>query len=134
MHHSRMRLPILAVMACLVLPAGVVQAQDQHQTPDNTAPQTSSDNIRSLPELNLSASDRQTIYTSVSSKMNKETAPPTFLPKVGVVVPSTITLHPLPDTILTLLPRLKDMRYAMVANAVMLADPKDRRVVDVITK
>ncbi|HTK14694.1 MAG TPA: DUF1236 domain-containing protein [Xanthobacteraceae bacterium] len=134
MHHSRMRAPILAAVAYLSLSVAAVQAQDQHQTPDNATPQTSSDNIRSLPDLNLSASDKQTIYTSVSSKMNKEAAPPTFLPKVGVVVPSTITLHTLPDTILTLLPRLKDMRYAMVANAVMLADPKDRRVVAVITE
>lgn len=134
MCHRRTRVSILVATVCLFLPGATAQAQDQHQTPDTMSPQTSSDNIRSLPNLNLSASDKQTIYTSVSSKMTKEAAPPTFLPKVGVVVPETITLHPLPDTITTLLPRLKDMRYAMVANAVMLADPKDRRVVDVITK
>jgi hypothetical protein len=86
------------------------------------------------PDLQLNKDQRHTIYSSISKMPEKQTAPPTFLPQVGAVVPESINLKPLPDTLVGLVPRLENYRYALVANQVMLVDPKSKRVVDVIVE
>ena len=89
-------------------------------------------NPAAMPELKLSAAQKQTIYSSISNQKQKETAPPTFLATVGAAVPSSIELQALPKTIVELIPALKDYEYAMVANQVLLVDPKNKQVVEVI--
>lgn len=88
----------------------------------------------SVPDLKLTKAQKQTIYLSISNQPQKETAPPTFRAAVGAVVPASIELQPLPKTIVELMPDLKDYHYAMVANQVLLAHPKDKRIADVITE
>ena len=85
-----------------------------------------------VPNLKLTAAQKQTIYSSISSQKQKETAPPTFHMAVGVAVPGSIELQPLPKTIVDLIPELKDYQYAMVANQVLLVDPKNKQVVEII--
>jgi hypothetical protein len=70
--------------------------------------------------------------TSISNQKQKETAPPTFRAALGAVVPSSIELQPLPKTIVDLMPELKDYEYAMVANQVLLVDPKNKQVIEII--
>ncbi|MBV9556753.1 MAG: DUF1236 domain-containing protein [Pseudolabrys sp.] len=90
--------------------------------------------IRNSPDLQLTPEQKQTIYTSISSKPAKETAPPTFRAAVGEVVPASIELQPLPATIVDLLPQTKNFQYAMVTNQVLLVDGNSRRIVEVITQ
>lgn len=89
-------------------------------------------NPAAMPDLKLTAEQRQTIYTSISNQKQKETAPPNFQATVGAVVPTSIETQPLPKTIVELLPTLKDYEYAMVANQVLLVDPKNKQVVEII--
>lgn len=89
-------------------------------------------NPAAMPDLKLTAEQRQTIYTSISNQKQKETAPPNFQATVGAVVPTSIETQPLPKTIVELLPTLKDYEYAMVANQVLLVDPKNKQVIEII--
>jgi hypothetical protein len=89
-------------------------------------------NPAAVPDLKLTAEQRQTIYASISSQKQKETAPPDFRATVGAVVPQSIELQALPKTIVELIPALKDYEFAMVANQVLLVDPKNKQVVEVI--
>jgi glucose/arabinose dehydrogenase len=90
--------------------------------------------LRSSPDLQLTPAQKQTIYTSISSKPAKETAPPTFRVAVGETVPVSIELQPLPGTIVDLMPQTKNFQYAMVTNQVLLVDGTNRRIVDIITQ
>lgn len=89
-------------------------------------------NPAAVPDLKLSAAQKQTIYSSISNQKQKETAPPTFRAAVGAAVPSSVELQALPKTIVDLIPELKDYQYAMVANQVLLVDPKSKQVVEII--
>jgi hypothetical protein len=82
--------------------------------------------------LKLTAAQKQTIYASISSQKQKETAPPTFNAAVGAVVPASVQLQQLPKTIVDLIPELKNYEYAMVANQVLLVDPNNKQVVEII--
>jgi hypothetical protein len=115
-----------AIALTLLAPIGFAAAQEA-----NPAAEV---NPASVPDLKLSTAQKQTIYLSISNQPQKETAPQTFHAAVGAVIPTSIELRPLPTTIVELIPDLKDYHYAMVANQVLLAHPKDRRIVEVITE
>ena len=89
-------------------------------------------NPAAVPDLKLTPAQRQTIYASISNQKQKETAPPDFRAAVGALVPPSVELQALPKTIVELIPELKDYEYAMVANQVLLVDPKNKQVVEVI--
>jgi hypothetical protein len=85
-------------------------------------------------DLQLTSDQKHTIYLSISNLKQREAEPPTFRAAVGAAVPPSITLQPLPKTIVDLMPPVKDLEYAMVANQVILVDPKSKRVVEVINE
>jgi Protein of unknown function (DUF1236) len=89
-------------------------------------------NPAGVPNLKLTGAQKQTIYSSISNQKQKETAPATFHAAVGAVVPGSVELQSLPKTIVELIPELKDYEYAMVANQVLLVDPKNKQVVEII--
>ena len=89
-------------------------------------------NPAAVPSLKLTAAQKQTIYSSISSQKQRETAPPNFLPTLGATVPPSVELQALPKTIVDLIPELKDYGYAMVTNQVLLVDPKSKQVIEII--
>jgi hypothetical protein len=111
-----------AAVALLLLGGSAVPAAAQ-ATPANPA---------AVPSLKLTPAQKQTIYASISSQKQKETAPPTFRVAVGAVVPPSVELQALPKTIVDLIPELKDYEYAMVTNQVLLVDPKTKQVIEII--
>ena len=91
-----------------------------------------STNPEATPNLDLSAGQKQTIYTSIRNLNIKNETPPHFQPLVGAVVPTEVKLEPMPKTIGELAPRIKDFQVAMIANQVVVVEPQSRRVVEVI--
>src|SRR5436190_23056041 len=115
---------IVLTLLCVSAPPLAAQG-----TPAHPGTET---NPAAVPDLKLTIEQRQTIYSSISSQKQKETAPPTFRAAVGAVVPTSIETQALPKTSVELMPVLKDYEYAMVANQVLLVDPKTRQVTEII--
>src|SRR3954447_14827729 len=115
-----------AIALVLLAGSAPVVAQDTPTHPGAEA------NPAGVPNLKLTAARKQTIYSSISNQKQKETAPPTFQAAVGAVVPGSVELQSLPKTIVDLIPELKDYEYAMVANQVLLVEPKSKQVVEII--
>lgn len=115
-----------AAVALLLLAGSVVPAAAQATHPGTEI------NPAAVPDLKLSTAQKQTIYTSVSNQMQKETAPPTFRAALGAVVPPSIELQALPTTIVELIPELRDYEYAMVANQVLIVHPRNKQVIEII--
>ncbi|HET9904211.1 MAG TPA: DUF1236 domain-containing protein [Xanthobacteraceae bacterium] len=85
--------------------------------------------------INLSPSERQVLFTSITSKKHVSTAaPPDFLPTAGAVVPESVELQPIPDAALKLLPQLKGYVCALVANQALIVDPQSRRIVEIVNE
>jgi Protein of unknown function (DUF1236) len=89
-----------------------------------------------LPRLDLSAAQKQTIYQSVINQKDskKGTAPDSFRATPGAHVPDSVTLEPMPKTVVQLIPQTQDFQVGLVSNQVLIVEPKGRRVVDVLTQ
>jgi hypothetical protein len=89
--------------------------------------------VATAAQLNLTDQQKQNIMQSVQSETGQR-APAGFQPKVGATVPSTMLLHQLPASVVTQVPGAKDLQYTKLdTNEVLLIDPKDGRVADIIT-
>ena len=84
-------------------------------------------------DLNLTPQQKQTIMQSVQSEQG-QSAPPGFQPQVGASVPQSVPMRQLPSTVTTEIPGAKGLEYAKLSNnQILLIDPKDRRVAEIIT-
>lgn len=85
--------------------------------------------------LELTPAQRDLIYASLSRQTHRSTAlPPTFAPQIGAIVPEAVELAPLPDTVVQVVPQTRGYAGAFVANQVLIAEPKARQIVEIITR
>jgi hypothetical protein len=127
------RVPSLLAALCCTIAAAGGAALAQGTGQGGGAGMTQSDAPQNVPRLDLSESQRQAIYQSISTRQaKKDTAPPGFRPAVGAQVPASIELEPLPKAITELVPKTADYQYAFVANQVLIVDPRSRTVVELI--
>lgn len=95
--------------------------------------QTSAADSANAPALTLTDGQKQTIYQSVSATQKNNAAPAGFRPAVGALLPDTIALAPMPDTVVQLIPSTKGLQVAVVEKQVLLVDPSTKSVVTVVT-
>ena len=82
-------------------------------------------------KLILTPAQRTAIYEQVSKDKSK-VAPKDFSPVIGADVPPMIELYMLPDEAVAGVPAAKLYKYTMAEGKVVLVDPTNMRVVDVI--
>ena len=124
---------VAAVLLATAIAVGPAAAQGGTGNASRDSPATATDAPRNVPSLELSQSQLETIYQSVSNRQaKKDTAPVGFRAAVGAHVPDSIKLEPLPKAVVELVPRTADYEYAFVANQVLLVEPRSRTVVEVI--
>jgi hypothetical protein len=56
-----------------------------------------------------------------------------FNPMIDTAVPASGALHSLPATIVAQIPMVKPYRYTTVGKCLLLVNPSDRRIVDIIS-
>lgn len=88
---------------------------------------------RLTPNVELSAAARQTIYTSIGNTASRQAVPPTFRIAIGEIVPVSVKLQPLPDTVTEFFPQIRDFNYALVEARILLVEPRGRMIVEIIT-
>jgi uncharacterized protein DUF1236 len=121
------RLLLLAPLA-LVGVAGPAHAQ--------TPPSASLGVADPSAPLHLTPAERTAIRDAVrqdKGKPNPNTAP-TSPVSIGVQLPASIALRILPDAALAQAPAAKTVQYTVIENQVVLVDPTNMRVVDIINQ
>jgi Spy/CpxP family protein refolding chaperone len=125
--------PVAAVLLATAIAVGCAAAQSENKSSKDSPAATATDAPRDVPSLELSQSQREAIYQSISSRQaKKDTAPVGFRAAVGAHVPDSIKLEPLPKAVVELVPKTVDYEYAFVANQVLIVEPRSRTVVEVI--
>ena len=61
------------------------------------------------------------------------TAPSGLRAAVGATVPASVALHALPATVTRQIPAVRPYKYAMLGKTLLIVNPTDRVIVDVIT-
>jgi hypothetical protein len=89
-------------------------------------------NPATVPAIELSQAQRQTIFQSVSNGGKNHAAPNGFRVAVGENMPAGIELAPVSNTLTTLIPATDGLEVAMIEKQVVLVDPKSKRIVAVV--
>ncbi len=86
--------------------------------------------------LALTLAERTAILNAVRQDSAKPDAkmPPNSPVSVGVQLPASIPLKILPDAALAQAPAAKTVQYTLIGNQVVLVDPTNMRVVDIINQ
>lgn len=122
-------------MFALVLLGGVGAASAQiGSTPPSIQDGTIGRGEVNPTQWRLTEAQRSAIAAAVR-RDNKAAEPSiSFVPSVGAPVPPAIELYMLPDAILAEVPAAKLVKYTVVKNQLILVDPTNMRVVEIITQ
>ena len=111
----------VAVAAAVLLSGASAAAAASHMT-------------KASDTLNLSATQQKEIWKDLSQHATNQTAPSGFNATVGTAIPSGISLYPLPRQAARDVPAVKPYRFAMLQNKVLIVNPSDKKIADVVAK
>ena len=119
-------------LASLLMLSGASIASAQGTTSKDKAATTGSSSPAN--QLNLTAEQEKVLWTEISDHAMKQNAPSGFSAAVGQTVPISVTLRELPSKAQTDVPAAKSFQYAMVDNKLLLVNPSDKKIVEIITQ
>jgi hypothetical protein len=76
--------------------------------------------------------DKQTARKQTGQKDRNTGVPLRFEPEVGAAVPTAIALRPWPSEVTGRIPALRHYEYAVQDSNLLIVDPADKKIVDVI--
>jgi hypothetical protein len=82
--------------------------------------------------LSLSDAQQQSLWKDVSKHATNQNAPADFNAAVGTEVPSGLNTYPLPRRASRDVPAVKPYRYAMTQDKVLIVNPSDHKIADVV--
>ena len=126
-----MKFPLLPLATILLIGSvGAVAAADHSAM----SKQSSMSSTASMTKDNLSLTTAQEklAWRDLSKQAARQRAPSNFSASMGTTVPNEITLRAIPRTVASRLPALKPYRYARLPNELLIVNPSDKKIVDVI--
>jgi hypothetical protein len=117
-------------MIAFCVAAGVAVAAAQQAVPRQNA--GSGPGATSQDKLDLSQAQKSAIFQAVSKEKAKVKSPPNVRASIGAEVPASAELHMLPDSAVANAPAATVYRYTIVQNEVVLVDPTNMRIVEII--
>jgi hypothetical protein len=111
----------------LMLPA--IGTLAHAQTPPATPPQQ--ELAPTNPKLNLTLEQRYTIKEIIKDAKS-DGAPANVPAAIGEPIPQGISPQPMPSAVAQKVPQVKAHRYYLTSEQVVIVDPKDNKVVEVI--
>ena len=127
-----MRKHISVALAAGLLVASVSAASaagmsQSNSTSNSTMSQKASDT------LSLTSAQQKTVWNDLHGQATEQKAPSGFNARVGAIVPSTVKTEPVPSKAATSVPALKSFNFAMVNGKLLIVNPSDKKIVDVIS-
>lgn len=128
-----MKRHLLPVIASIALAAGIGAASAANDTAMSKQ-SSMSGTSRSMAKdtLSLTSSQRKLAWNDISKLRASQTAPSGFVPSVGTAIPSTLSLRPVPTKVSGRVPELRPYDYALLKNELLIVNPTDKKIVEVI--
>lgn len=112
---------------------GVVSAQGLAPSPSAAPPSTLSPSaVQPGAPLMLTPEQKSTILAAIQQDNKKITPPQDFQVSVGAEVPPSIELYSLPDGVMASTPAARTFKYTKLREHVVLVDPTNMRVAEVL--
>ena len=119
------KLASAAVAAALLLSGASIASAASHMSNRAAAPSDT---------LNLSATQQKSIWKDISQHATSQSPPSGFNATVGEAIPSGVSTYPLPRQAARDVPAAKPYRYAMLQDKVLIVNPTDKKIADVVQK
>jgi hypothetical protein len=84
--------------------------------------------------LTLSGDQQKSIWNDLSRQAAHERAPSGFSAAVGAQVPNSMKTYPMSRQAARDVPAAKPYRYAMTQDKLLIVNPSDHKIADVVTK
>ena len=84
--------------------------------------------------LSLTRSQQRTAWRDLSKEAISQKAPGGFTASVGAIIPNDLSLKPMPAKVATRISSLKPYDYALLHGKLLIVNPNDKKVVDVINR
>jgi Protein of unknown function (DUF1236) len=84
--------------------------------------------------INLSQEQRTTVTRAFSSVNVAPLTSVNFEVRTGVILPATVNLHPCPNEVIRVLEGIRECRFVIVRNQIVIVEPSSRRIVTVIQR
>jgi Protein of unknown function (DUF1236) len=132
-------LSVLALMIGIAAAAvGSATARDKATAPAVNATSTDATNVNASAQasdkLALSDAQRQAAWQDLYMDSLNQSTPPGFDAIVGVTVPNTIVIVPVTAQAGSDVPVLKPYSFAMVQKKLVIVNPSNRKIADVIAR
>jgi hypothetical protein len=85
-------------------------------------------------QLNLTETQQKKAYDDLYMQPFAQTPPPGFKPAIGAVIPHSIAMGRMPPKAVAAVPALSDYRFAMIKNEILVVNPSDDKIADVISR
>ena len=125
-----MKLQSIAIAAAVALASGsgAAFAAGPHTMSNDSATMqmTPKDNLA------LTRTQKRIAWRDISKQTSSETAPSNFTAKVGATVPDDLSIQPMPTHVASRISALKPYDYALLRKELLIVNPSDKKVVNVI--
>jgi len=118
----------VAVAAMLLLSSVSVASAASHMSNRTGNSAAASD------RLDLSDAQQKSIWKDISRHAANQSAPSGFNAAIGTAIPASVSTYPLPRAAARDVPAVKPYRYAMLQNKVLIVNPSDKKIADIVTK
>jgi Protein of unknown function (DUF1236) len=123
---------------CVGARRGVVECHTMHMSANSKASSESAASAATTPQhgtdtVILSAAQRRDIWNDLSKQATNQNAAG-FEAQTGSFVPSSVKIEPIPSKVAANNPQLRPYDYAMVDHDLMIVDPTNKVIVDVLKK
>lgn len=117
-------------LAAALLMSGVTAASAAHWW------HSSSSSTMAIPasdKLSLNSTQQKTAWNDLSTAASKQGLPSGFNASIGSVVPSTFKIEPVPSRAAKDVPSLRPYDFAVVQGKLLIVNPSDKKIADVVT-
>lgn len=95
---------------------------------------TTSNSAKTGDTLSLTSMQQKAAWRDLYVPSLNQKAPAGFRATIGAVVPSSVTMAPVPSKAASDVPSLKPYDFAMLQKKLVIVNPPDRKIAEVITR
>ena len=129
---------LLAIVAAAALAsvASVACAADNQAMSNTSTSKTSPMPAQAMAKdsISLTRAQERTAWRDISREATSQKTPQNFAASVGTTVPADISLQSVPAKVATQVSALKPFDYALLHGKLLIVNPTDKKVVDVINR
>ena len=135
-----MKLHLIAIAATVTLTSGIgaasaADSQAMSKTSKTPAMQSMAKNSSMAKDsLSLTRSQQRTAWRDLSKQASSQTVPKNFTASVGATIPGDVALQSVPAKVAARVSSLKPYDYALLQGKLLIVNPGDKKIVDVINR